>query len=394
MRTNAARKGTPALLLVIALVVLVSGSVAAMRLVVSSQHPPKITSFYPTVGTAGTVVTILGDFFESTDTVQFNAQRSTSVRIISTTQIAAIVPIGATTGAITINFQDGQHARSNTDFIVDPAFGAAVSNLPSPTSTTSSTPSATTTRLPDLTPTPTPSGGESNSGQVGLVPAYWTASDGTWDTLVAGCPPGSIVVANAGSGPGSVRDPQLAGRIAAAQAAGLRVVGYVLTSRATRPAAQVQADIDIWYQRYALDGVFLDDSVFTAAALPYYQAVHDHVKAVSGPNARGRLVVINAASTPLPGYMAAGDVLVVFEGTEAAFAGQNPTVPWMRQYPAGRFAAILTGTPDTAAMQAGVGQARARGIGAFYATDETRDQGPYNRLPVYWSAEVAALQAP
>src|SRR5258708_6854208 len=86
MRTNAARKGSPALLLVIALVVLVSGSVAAVRLVVSSQHPPKITSFYPTVGTAGTVVTILGDFFESTDTVQFNAQRSASVRIISTTQ--------------------------------------------------------------------------------------------------------------------------------------------------------------------------------------------------------------------------------------------------------------------------------------------------------------------
>jgi gliding motility-associated-like protein len=84
-----------------------------------AQTTPTITSFAPTSGVAGTVVTILGTNFSSTaanNNVFFGATRA-SVISASTTQLTVLVPNGATYGPLVeINTTTGLLAYSKTNF--------------------------------------------------------------------------------------------------------------------------------------------------------------------------------------------------------------------------------------------------------------------------------------
>src|SRR5439155_315562 len=87
---------------------------------------PAITAFSPQSGVVGTAVTITGtDFTHATD-VQFNGV-SGQFSIDSDTQITAVVPQGATTGAISVVTPDGT-ATSATAFTV--TLVAAYYNVP------------------------------------------------------------------------------------------------------------------------------------------------------------------------------------------------------------------------------------------------------------------------
>ena len=61
-----------------------------------------VTGFTPTTGAAGTLVTITGVGFNSSSTVKFNGTAATTVSHVSSTKLTAVVPAGATTGAITV----------------------------------------------------------------------------------------------------------------------------------------------------------------------------------------------------------------------------------------------------------------------------------------------------
>ncbi|HEX8834472.1 MAG TPA: IPT/TIG domain-containing protein, partial [Abditibacteriaceae bacterium] len=64
---------------------------------------PVISSFNPTRGACGTVVTIFGSNFDKVQSVQFNSRDTSYFRIISPTQIRATVPVNASTGPIRIS---------------------------------------------------------------------------------------------------------------------------------------------------------------------------------------------------------------------------------------------------------------------------------------------------
>jgi hypothetical protein len=70
----------------------------------STQFTPtlSITSFSPSSGPAGTVVTINGVGFTSTSTVKFNGVAAASVTHVSSTQLQATVPASAATGTISV----------------------------------------------------------------------------------------------------------------------------------------------------------------------------------------------------------------------------------------------------------------------------------------------------
>jgi large repetitive protein len=73
--------------------------------VTSTCTPPVITSVYQASGPSNTLVTITGSGFQSgtgTSAVNFNGVASTGFTVVSDTQIKAIVPVTATTGAITV----------------------------------------------------------------------------------------------------------------------------------------------------------------------------------------------------------------------------------------------------------------------------------------------------
>lgn len=100
-----------------------SGSaVSATSFMVVSNSTPSISSFTPTVGTAGDVVTITGVNFEpspSSNKLSFNEHGSTPNSATATT-LGTVVPSSATSGHITVTTLNGR-ATSTGDFFVPPS---------------------------------------------------------------------------------------------------------------------------------------------------------------------------------------------------------------------------------------------------------------------------------
>ncbi|MFZ5876324.1 MAG: RHS repeat-associated core domain-containing protein [Nitrospirota bacterium] len=93
-----------------------SGAISDSTLLTVLVPPsPTITDFTPTSGPVGTVVTITGENFGPTATVFFNGVQATSTNAAS--MMAATVPLGATTGPITMTTAGGS-ATSATNFSV------------------------------------------------------------------------------------------------------------------------------------------------------------------------------------------------------------------------------------------------------------------------------------
>jgi hypothetical protein len=80
---------------------------------------PVITSFAPTIGTAGTSVTITGTNFTGATDVRFNGT-GTTFTVSNSGTITATVPVGASTGLITVKTLDGT-AITTANFTVTSA---------------------------------------------------------------------------------------------------------------------------------------------------------------------------------------------------------------------------------------------------------------------------------
>jgi hypothetical protein len=84
-----------------------------------NQAPPTITSFSPTSGKLGTVVTITGTRLSGTTSVTFGAGGNALLSVNSDTQVQAKVDPAATTGRIVLTV-GGAHFTSASDFTVLP----------------------------------------------------------------------------------------------------------------------------------------------------------------------------------------------------------------------------------------------------------------------------------
>jgi len=82
----------------------------------ASVPPPTIASFTPASGTVGTVVTVTGTNFVGVSAVTFNLTPA-SYTVVSSTQIQATVPAGASAGRIRVTTAAGA-ATSGSDFTV------------------------------------------------------------------------------------------------------------------------------------------------------------------------------------------------------------------------------------------------------------------------------------
>ncbi|MBC7879875.1 MAG: hypothetical protein H7Y37_00935 [Anaerolineae bacterium] len=87
-----------------------------VRLSIGTQIiAPTITSFTPTSGPAGTTVNISGSGFTAATAVQFNGTAALSYVVNSDASITAIIPVGATSGPISV-VAPGGTATSGTNF--------------------------------------------------------------------------------------------------------------------------------------------------------------------------------------------------------------------------------------------------------------------------------------
>jgi uncharacterized repeat protein (TIGR01451 family) len=91
---------------------------------------PRVDSFSPTLGPAGTSVTIRGQNFANATAVRFNGANA-AFAINSTTQLTATVPVGATTGIIAVANADGSTA-STASFLVTRPTDLAITQSNSP----------------------------------------------------------------------------------------------------------------------------------------------------------------------------------------------------------------------------------------------------------------------
>jgi len=80
--------------------------------------PATITSFAPTSGPVGTVVTINGTGLTGATAVAFNGTVAPTFSVVSATKITATVPVGATTGTIAVTPLSGPVVTSAMNFTV------------------------------------------------------------------------------------------------------------------------------------------------------------------------------------------------------------------------------------------------------------------------------------
>jgi hypothetical protein len=86
----------------------------------NSGAPPTVTSFNPTSGAAGASVTITGTNFSGATAVKFNGTSATSFTINNSTQIAATIPCGATTGTMSVTTPAGTGTSSGVFTVTSP----------------------------------------------------------------------------------------------------------------------------------------------------------------------------------------------------------------------------------------------------------------------------------
>lgn len=89
--------------------------VSAVVLTALPASAATVTSFTPTCGPVGTVVTITGTGFTGADGVIFNGTNATTWNIVSDTSATATVPAGAVTGYILVSTA-GSDVSSLTSF--------------------------------------------------------------------------------------------------------------------------------------------------------------------------------------------------------------------------------------------------------------------------------------
>ena len=118
-----------------------------------------------------------------------------------------------------------------------------------------------------------------------------------------------LAVVNPRSGPGRAPDPSYVSGIRSLQAARVSMIGYVHTSWASRPLAEVEADVasyQAWYP--SLDGIFVDEMQSAAGREAYYASL-----AASIRSAGFRLIVGNPGTDIARSYEGIFNVLVVWE---------------------------------------------------------------------------------
>lgn len=243
-----------------------------------------------------------------------------------------------------------------------------------------------------------------------MVPAYFYPSadpaQSFWDEMTAAAAQGARITAivNPNNGPGDSANADYSAAINTFRAAGGRVLGYVYTCYgrdlcvtglpSTRSAQEVLADAQRYEQWYGVDGIFLDEMSNRVDELAFYTAVAQGLRST---NSGWQIVGNPGVATPAE-YLNVADTLVTFEGPSDRYAGHTREA-WMDSASPQRQAHLLYNVASSADMQQLVQQAAAYNAGYVYITNDryvpgsSTEPNPWDQLPSYWAAEVAAVSA-
>lgn len=216
------------------------------------------------------------------------------------------------------------------------------------------------------------------------IPAYFYpgADDRHWPA-VAGMSPGTIVIVNPASGPGTSVDPRYVAALAQARRSAPALYGYVDTAYGTRSADVVRREAETWREWYGIEGIFLDQTSSGPGDVPYYSALTGWL------HGRGFAVAMNPGQPDLDRrYLAMADHLITFEGPYAQYLRQR--FPRPQRGSAGRVWHLVYDVPGEVEMRRTVALARRRQAGTVFVTDGSMPN-PWDRLPAYWPQEQRLL---
>lgn len=196
------------------------------------------------------------------------------------------------------------------------------------------------------------------------IPAFF-GPGASWNKVVASYPATKIVTANVNNGPGSSVDSSWASAIAQAKAAGIRVAGYVNTGHGSISPATVKAEIDQWKSLYNVTDIMFDNAWAPASFIPYYQDLTNYVHQTPGA-----IDQLGAGDVVDEGYMQAGDVIDMFEGSYTKYQTWH-TASWVSKYPATRFKVDIYGIPGSSALQSLFNKLSQDNFGYMELTDST-----------------------
>jgi Spherulation-specific family 4/IPT/TIG domain len=280
-RTPGARLAISIALVLLTVLVLATEAVGVAQ--------PTVSAVWPRTGrvAGGTPLTVVGSGFSAGSlSVRVDGISATGVSVVSDTVLkvtAPSLPNGATpTGTVAVSTSQGTSA--------------------------STSPLATYTY---------------RGGLSLAVPAYFYALTSSWVTLDGPPRTADLAVLNPASGSGSSIDPNYVQQVAASQAAGVDIVGYVDTSYGRRSLSTVEADITRYEQWYHVNGIFVDQvATDCATEASYYAPLYAFIHAQPGLD----LTVVNPGAPAPSCYMAASEIIMTFEGTPANLASGASTV--------------------------------------------------------------------
>ncbi|MCC6313923.1 MAG: spherulation-specific family 4 protein [Thermomicrobiales bacterium] len=219
------------------------------------------------------------------------------------------------------------------------------------------------------------------------VPAYFEESH-WWDEMTQAAPATGMIVLNLYNGPDKPSE-YWKGRTQAAQRAGIKVVGYVLTGHGKRDKNLVKQDIRNHFDWFGVDGIYLDEtsSAEDDKIVDYYREMATYVRQIK-PKAT---VVVNSGYTPDERFMEFADIIENYEYDYDTYLKQKfPS--WTLKYAANRFIHVVHSVPGTDAAKQTLDLARQRNAGYVFLTDVEDTNYIYKSLGgTLWNTQVRGL---
>ena len=182
-----------------------------------------------------------------------------------------------------------------------------------------------------------------------------------------------MIVFNPDSGPGAAADQAYATVIAQAQAAGITMLGYVATSYGARPEAEVIADINRYYDYYALSGIYFAEGPMENDCTPMEAMYHRMSDAV---RARDPQAYLSVGTRFCPTYITFFDMMVQFARNWSEYQTDYAPPSWMPANSPQRFAHFVNNVPASdASPRRCRGRSRTAPAGCSSPIRATRTRG-------------------
>ncbi len=190
-----------------------------------------------------------------------------------------------------------------------------------------------------------------------------------------------IAIVNPNNGPGDSADSSYTSGIGELVAAGVKVIGYVYTSYATRSAADVETDINRWRSWYPqLGGIFFDEQTSDAGNENYYKALSDYAKSQGLTYTVG-----NPGMDISSSYIGTMDTLLIYESEGVPSLGQLGG--WHTSYDKNNFGIIPY---NVSSIDNSFVQSARQYVGYIYLQSDNLPN-PWDSVPGYFSALLGQL---